>query len=84
MNVGVIGLSIIGTPMAANPVAVAHSLQVFDMKPIPASVKDKGLRFGPRSGGANRCDHHCGPRHAPREAGLFDPRNLNGGFRTFQ
>src|SRR4051812_22384650 len=41
MNVGFIGLGIMGTPMAANLVAAGHSLQVFDLKPVPASLTGK-------------------------------------------
>ena len=43
MNVGFIGLGIMGTPMAANLVAAGHTLQVFDLKPVPASLSDKGV-----------------------------------------
>src|SRR5437899_2395906 len=43
MNVGFIGLGIMGTPMATNLVAAGHSLQVFDLKPVPASLADKGV-----------------------------------------
>ena len=43
MNVGFIGLGIMGTPMAANLVSAGHTLQVFDLKPVPASLADKGV-----------------------------------------
>jgi 2-hydroxy-3-oxopropionate reductase len=43
MKVGFIGLGIMGTPMAANLVAAGHSLQVFDLKPVPASLAEKGV-----------------------------------------
>ena len=43
MNVGFIGLGIMGTPMAANLVAAGHSLQVFDLKPVPDSLAGKGV-----------------------------------------
>jgi len=43
MNVGFVGLGIMGTPMAANLVTAGHSLQVFDLKPVPSSLTDKGV-----------------------------------------
>ena len=43
MNVGFIGLGIMGTPMAANLVSAGHSLQVFDLRPVPASLTEKGV-----------------------------------------
>jgi 2-hydroxy-3-oxopropionate reductase len=43
MNVGFIGLGIMGTPMAVNLVTAGHSLQVFDLKPVPSSLSDKGV-----------------------------------------
>ena len=43
MNVGFIGLGIMGTPMAANLVTAGHTLQVFDLKPVPASLTEKGV-----------------------------------------
>jgi 2-hydroxy-3-oxopropionate reductase len=43
MNVGFVGLGIMGTPMAANLVAAGYALQVFDLKPVPASLKGKGV-----------------------------------------
>ncbi len=43
MNVGFIGLGIMGTPMAANLVAAGHSLQVFDLKPVPSTLTEKGV-----------------------------------------
>ena len=43
MNVGFIGLGIMGTPMAANLVKAGHSLQVFDLKPVPESLASKGV-----------------------------------------
>jgi len=44
MNVGFIGLGIMGRPMAANLVAAGHSLHVFDPKPVPDSLTRKGVR----------------------------------------
>jgi len=32
-----------GTPMAANLVAAGHSLQVFDLKPVPSTLTEKGV-----------------------------------------
>jgi 2-hydroxy-3-oxopropionate reductase len=49
MKVGFIGLGIMGTPMAGNLAAAGHSLHVFDLKPVPASLADKGI--GPCSSG---------------------------------
>ena len=43
MNVGFIGLGIMGTPMAANLVTAGHSLHVFDLKPVPSSLTEKGV-----------------------------------------
>ena len=43
MKVGFIGLGIMGTPMAANLVTAGHSLQVFDLKPVPSLLTDKGV-----------------------------------------
>jgi len=43
MEVGFVGLGIMGTPMAANLVAAGYTLRVFDLKPVPASLKDKGV-----------------------------------------
>ena len=43
MDVGFVGLGIMGTPMAANLVTAGHSLQVFDLKPVPSSLTDKGV-----------------------------------------
>jgi len=43
MNVGFIGLGIMGTPMAANLVTAGHSLQVFDLKPVPSSLTERGV-----------------------------------------
>jgi 2-hydroxy-3-oxopropionate reductase len=43
MNVGFIGLGIMGTPMAVNLVAAGHALQVFDLKPVPESLAGKGV-----------------------------------------
>jgi 2-hydroxy-3-oxopropionate reductase len=43
MNVGFIGLGIMGTPMATNLVVAGHSLQVFDLKPVPDSLTGKGV-----------------------------------------
>jgi 2-hydroxy-3-oxopropionate reductase len=43
MKVGFIGLGIMGTPMAANLVTAGHSLQVFDLKPVPSSLTEKGV-----------------------------------------
>jgi 2-hydroxy-3-oxopropionate reductase len=43
MNVGFIGLGIMGTPMANNLVAAGHSLQVFDLKPVPESLTGSGV-----------------------------------------
>ena len=42
MKVGFIGLGIMGTPMAANLVTAGHSLHVFDLKPVPSSLTEKG------------------------------------------
>jgi 2-hydroxy-3-oxopropionate reductase len=43
MNVGFIGLGIMGTPMANNLVAAGHSLHVFDLKPVPESLTGSGV-----------------------------------------
>ena len=43
MNVGFIGLGIMGTPMAPNLVTAGHSLQVFDLKPVPSSLTERGV-----------------------------------------
>jgi 2-hydroxy-3-oxopropionate reductase len=43
MNVGFIGLGIMGTPMAANLATAGHALHVYDLKPVPASLADKGV-----------------------------------------
>ncbi|MEO8136643.1 MAG: 2-hydroxy-3-oxopropionate reductase [Betaproteobacteria bacterium] len=43
MNVGFIGLGIMGTPMATNLLNAGHTLQVFDLKPIPDSLTGKGV-----------------------------------------
>ena len=42
MKIGFVGLGIMGTPMAANLVAGGHSLQVFDLRPVPDSLTSKG------------------------------------------
>ena len=44
MNVGFIGLGIMGRPMSANLVKAGHSLQAFDPKPIPESLVGIGVR----------------------------------------
>jgi 2-hydroxy-3-oxopropionate reductase len=44
MNVGFIGLGIMGRPMSANLVKAGHSLQAFDSKPIPESLASIGVR----------------------------------------
>ncbi len=41
MNLGFIGLGIMGTPMAVNLAKAGHSLQVFDLKPVPESLAGK-------------------------------------------
>jgi len=43
MNIGFIGLGIMGTPMAGNLLAGGHALQVFDLKPVPDSLASKGV-----------------------------------------
>jgi len=43
MKVGFIGLGIMGTPMANNLISAGHSLQVFDLKPVPDSLAGKGV-----------------------------------------
>ena len=43
MKVGFIGLGIMGTPMAANLVGAGHSLQVFDLKPVPDLLASRGV-----------------------------------------
>jgi hypothetical protein len=70
--------------MATNLFAAAHSLQVFDLRPVPASLKGEGLRVGQGSGGAKRRDYHYGHRRARRRGRAVRTRNLNGGFRRFQ
>jgi 3-hydroxyisobutyrate dehydrogenase-like beta-hydroxyacid dehydrogenase len=52
MNVGFIGLGIMGTPMAANLVSAGHTLQTFDLKPVPASLADKAFNSCAAHGGA--------------------------------
>jgi len=41
-KVGFIGLGIMGTPMAGNIRGGGHDLYVFDIKPVPKSLSDKG------------------------------------------
>src|SRR5436190_18814070 len=41
-KVGFIGLGIMGTPMAVNIRGGGHDLYVFDIKPVPKSLSDKG------------------------------------------
>jgi 2-hydroxy-3-oxopropionate reductase len=43
MNVGFVGLGIMGTPMASNLLAGGHALHVFDLKPVPESLASKGI-----------------------------------------
>ncbi|OZB03454.1 MAG: 2-hydroxy-3-oxopropionate reductase, partial [Rhizobiales bacterium 39-66-18] len=42
MNVGFIGLGIMGTPMAGHLIDAGHKLFVYDVFKIPAEVTDKG------------------------------------------
>ena len=41
-KVGFIGLGIMGTPMAGNIRGGGHDLYVYDIKPVPKSLSDKG------------------------------------------
>jgi len=41
-KVGFIGLGIMGTPMAVNIRGGGHDLYVYDIKPVPKSLSDKG------------------------------------------
>ena len=44
MNIGFIGLGIMGTPMAAHLVKGGHQLFLHDVKPIPAELAELGAR----------------------------------------
>ncbi len=44
MNVGFIGLGIMGTPMVANLLAAGHTLHVFDLKPVPESLTARSAK----------------------------------------
>ncbi len=41
-KVGFIGLGIMGAPMAANLQAAGHQLYLYDVKPVPKALSDKG------------------------------------------
>src|SRR5438094_7716686 len=41
-KVGFVGLGIMGTPMAGNIRGGGHDLYVYDVKPVPKNLSDKG------------------------------------------
>ena len=52
MKVGFIGLGVMGAPMAGHLIAGGHEVYLSDLKPVPASLIEKGGKAG---GTASNC-----------------------------
>jgi hypothetical protein len=72
MNIGFIGLGIMGRPMAGHLIAGGHSAYLYSRSGVAQELLDaggKGLRFPGRSGEERRHHLHDGAGHAGRRAG---------------
>ena len=69
MNVGFIGLGIMGKPMAANLIKGGHTLYLYSRSGVPQELTaagGKSLRIGEGSGAESGHHHHHGAGHAGR------------------